>query len=148
MIRMIAAVRDVIVVAAWTVGAPVLLAAVAGPPIPQRAPSAAVVRAWVDDPLHPDFAAATARTLAWLVWAVCTAAILVCLAAQLRSLPARLRRLIVYLPPPVQGLTATLVGAAAVTTAAAPAASAPALPPAPAVDTIHLPTATSSVSPR
>jgi DNA-binding SARP family transcriptional activator len=135
MTRIIAAVRDLIVVAGWTVGAPVVLAAVAGPPIPQHPPSAAVVRAWVEDPLHAGFAAATARTLAWLVWAVCTAAILGCLAGQLRRLPARLRRLIAYLPPPVQGLTATLVGAAAVTTATAPAASAAALPPAPAVDT-------------
>jgi hypothetical protein len=76
----------------------------------------------------------TGRTVGWLVWAGCTLAVLACLAGQLRRLPARLRQLAAYLPPPVQGLTETMVGAAAVTTTATPAADA-ALPPASAVDT-------------
>jgi hypothetical protein len=135
MIRMIAAVRDVIVAAAIVLGGPVLLTAVAGPPIPHRRPTAAVLRAWLDDPLQPAFAAATARTIGWLVWAGCTLAVLACLAGQLRRLPARLRQLTAYLPPPVQGLTATMVGAAAVTTTTTAPAVAAALPPATAVDT-------------
>src|SRR5690349_3372543 len=55
MIRVIAAVRDLIVAAAIVGGGPVLLTAVAGPPIPHRPPTAAVLRAWLADPLQPAF---------------------------------------------------------------------------------------------
>lgn len=49
--------------------------------------SAAQVQAWLDDPLRPSYDAATARTLAWLVWAVLTI-VVGYLAARLRRLPA------------------------------------------------------------
>jgi hypothetical protein len=49
MIRMITAVRDLIVAAAWVIAGPVALTAVAGPPLPHHRPSAAALRAWVED---------------------------------------------------------------------------------------------------
>jgi hypothetical protein len=85
----------------------VLLAAVTGPPIPGGLPSAAAVQAWVSDPLHPSYAAATARASPgssgrW--WPSPSSAASPC---SYVGCPARLRRMAAYLPPPVQGLTAT-----------------------------------------
>ena len=152
MIRMIAAIRDVIVAAGIVLGGPVLLTAAAGSPIPHQLPTAAVLRVWLDDPLNPAFAAVTGRTIGWLVWAACALAVLFCLAGRLSRLPARLRHLMAYLPPPVQGLTATMVGAAAVTTTAAAPAAAAAPPPASPVDTVppatgHQPAVTTPIAP-
>jgi DNA-binding SARP family transcriptional activator len=147
MICRIAAVRDALVTTALVVGPPVLLITLTGPPLPRQWPSVAAVQAWADEPLHPSYAAGTARTIAWLVWAALAAAVLAALSGRLRQLPAQLRRMTTFLPPPVQGLTATMVGAAAVTTVAAPAAATDTAAPAAAVDTTpragsHLTTAT------
>jgi two-component SAPR family response regulator len=146
---MIATVRDTLIVLALVAGPPIGLLAVAGSPIPDRLPSAAVVAAWVHDPLQPPFAAVMAVTAGWLLWSLYTGAILACLAAQARLPRARLRRMYACLPGPVQGLTATVLGAAAVTTAAAPVTAGPpaATSDTATVDTHHLLAAASPGTP-
>jgi len=120
MMRMIAAVRTAIGVLMLTVGVPLVLAAVAGSPIPHSMPTLDQLRAWLDEPLQPEYAAGTARTIAWGLWAALTAAVVAVLTATAAGRISKLnaRRLAVYLPRPIQGLTATVLGAAAVTTAA------------------------------
>ena len=122
MIRMMHAIRTGVLVAAVLAGMPLILAAVAGSPHPDRLPTAGQFQAWVDEPFAPRYAAATARAFAWLVWAALTAAVLAAAGAQLRRRPWK--RLAGYLPGPVQGLAAALVGAATVTTATSGLASA------------------------
>jgi DNA-binding SARP family transcriptional activator/LysM repeat protein len=124
MFRIIAAVRDALIVLAFVACPPAVLLAIAGSPLPDPLPSAAAVRAWVDDPLQPHFVAATGSTLGWLLWAAYTAAIVAYLTARLRATRPRWRRSYAWLPSPLQGLAATLVGAAAVTSAAVPPATA------------------------
>jgi nucleoid-associated protein YgaU len=123
MFKIIAVVRDTLVVLALVAGPPAGLLAVAGSPIPDQLPSATALQGWVDDPLQPPLAAVTATTLGWLLWAAYTAAIVASLTARLRVRP-RWRRLYAGLPSPMHGLAATLLGAAAVTSATAPAATA------------------------
>lgn len=113
MIRFIAAVRSTLIVTAWLLGGPVLLFAVAGSPIPPRRPSAVQVETWLDDPLNPLYKEETARTLAWIVWALIAIAICAVLAHHLR--PSRWTKIIGHLPPPMQSLTAAVLGTAAVT---------------------------------
>jgi nucleoid-associated protein YgaU/DNA-binding SARP family transcriptional activator len=120
-IRFVAATRTAVIVIAWLVGAPILLTALAGAPLPDRSPAVEQITAWWQAPLHPAHKAVTVRALAWLIWAVTAAALSAVLAAQVRRL--RWSTVTAWLPPPVQSLTAALVGAAAITTtAAAPAA--------------------------
>ncbi|MCA2216304.1 LysM peptidoglycan-binding domain-containing protein [Jidongwangia harbinensis] len=122
MIRFVVAARTTVLVTAWLIGAPLLLTAVTGPPVPEHWPTAEQIHAWLDDPHHPAHQEATARILAWLVWAITAAAISTVLTTSLRRLPwAAFTR---YLPPPVQGVTAAMLGTAAITTSAAPAAAA------------------------
>jgi DNA-binding SARP family transcriptional activator len=128
MIRMMAAVRDALVVLAFVAGPPAGLLAVAGSPIPDALPSAAALHAWLDDPLHPRFAAGTAITVGWLLWAGGTATIVTCLTARFRAARPRWHRATAWLPPPMQTLAATVVGAAAFTSATATPAVALAAP--------------------
>ena len=124
MIRLIAAVRDLLILGALIAGVAVGLAAVAGPPLPRRLPSGDQLRGWLDDPLQPGYAAATAATLGWLLWTAMTAAIGMHLAARLHHLTPQLTRICVHLPGPVRTLTATVLGAAAITATATPTAAA------------------------
>ncbi|MFD0518964.1 hypothetical protein [Paractinoplanes durhamensis] len=116
MIRMIAAVRATVTAVALLAATPLLLVAVGGSPLPHRLPSAAQVQTWLQDPIRPQYMPATARSFAWLVWAL--TALLVLLVVWVRIRRWRWARLVAYLPGPVQGLAATVLGAAAATTAA------------------------------
>jgi DNA-binding SARP family transcriptional activator len=111
---MLAALRATAVVVTVLLGVPMLLVTVGGNPLPDPAPSLEQLRQWADDPMHPRYAVASARTLAWLMWATIAAAVLAVLAARVSRW--RWHRLAVYLPGPVQGLAATILGAATVTT--------------------------------
>lgn len=115
MIRMFAAVRATIIAGAFVAGVPLLLVEIGGSPLPDRAPSTAQLQTWLDDPLHPQYVPATARVVAWLIWALLASMIITVGALHARRW--RWARLTVYLPGPVQGLAATLLGAATVTTA-------------------------------
>ncbi|WP_239132647.1 bacterial transcriptional activator domain-containing protein [Paractinoplanes durhamensis] len=113
---MIAAVRATVTAVALLAATPLLLVAVGGSPLPHRLPSAAQVQTWLQDPIRPQYMPATARSFAWLVWAL--TALLVLLVVWVRIRRWRWARLVAYLPGPVQGLAATVLGAAAATTAA------------------------------
>ncbi|BCJ51808.1 hypothetical protein Asp14428_32830 [Actinoplanes sp. NBRC 14428] len=113
MIRMIAIVRTMVITSAFFAGAPTLLVTLGGNPLPDHAPSSAQIQAWLDDPPRPGGTSAI-WVAAWLVWAV--PACLIVSFWVLRVRRWRWARLIAYLPGPVQGLAATLLGAAAVTT--------------------------------
>ncbi|WP_328469093.1 LysM peptidoglycan-binding domain-containing protein [Actinoplanes sp. NBC_00393] len=112
---MVAAIRVVVVACALLFGVPALLFAVAGSPLPAQTPSAEQWQLWANDPLHPRYAGATARTVMWLVWALLAVLVAAAVAARVRRLPWS--RAAGYLPGPLQGLAATLIGAATVTTA-------------------------------
>ncbi|GGL12849.1 BTAD domain-containing putative transcriptional regulator [Mangrovihabitans endophyticus] len=123
-----AAARTALIVAAWLLGAPALLVAVAGSPVPSAAPSAGQVRAWLDDPLNPVYQQQTAIVLAWSVWALITLAVLAVLTAQLRWRLRTAHRpaIVSRLPAPAQSLAAALLGTAVVATAASPLLTPPA----------------------
>ncbi|WJK33162.1 BTAD domain-containing putative transcriptional regulator [Solwaraspora sp. WMMA2065] len=103
--------------------------------------SMAAVRAWIHQPLTPGFLAALGLAGAWLVWAVIATAV----AARLCAAATRLARWLppLRLPRPLQGLTAAVLGASAVTATTAGAAhattpaSTTATPPQPVADTIR-----------
>jgi DNA-binding SARP family transcriptional activator len=145
MIRMIAMIRATTATVALLAGVPVLLVALGGSPLPDHPPSATQVQAWLEDPLLPAYVPGTARVVAWLIWALLAA--LVFAVGVLRARRWRWERLAAYLPGPVQGLAATLLGAATVTTAvgippaqaAAPATIGDIATPSPATTTSGLP---------
>src|SRR6266511_574371 len=116
MIRMIAAVRAAVAATAWLVGLPGLLVVLGGSPIPASPPSAVSVQAWLDNPFLPQYAPGTVKTTAWLIWALTALTILTVWVRRARRW--QWARLTAYLPGPVQGLAATLLGAAAATTTA------------------------------
>ncbi|MEU8606660.1 BTAD domain-containing putative transcriptional regulator [Actinoplanes sp. NPDC048791] len=137
MIRLMAAIRTTVAVVTLLVAVPLLLAAVGGSPLPDRVPSSVQIQNWLKDPMQPQHVAATIRAGAWLIWALLVATVLGVMGARVRRW--RWARLTVYLPGPVQGLAATLLGAATVTTAvgvpqphaAIPAAAQDSVPPGP-----------------
>ena len=47
MIRFLAAIRTAVLVLAWLAGAPILLTAITGPPLPRRCPTVAQIDAWL-----------------------------------------------------------------------------------------------------
>src|SRR4051794_783191 len=111
MIRMIAAIRGALALLLLTAAVPAVLVALAGSPIPISLSSIEDLQDWLHDPLQPRFAAGTAGVVAWLVWAAVTAAVLRNVAARLPRLAGLAgHRLTSYLPRPVQGLTATVLG--------------------------------------
>src|SRR4051794_12165920 len=55
MIRMIAAVRATVTAVTLLAGVPILLVTLGGSPVPDRAPSAAQLQTWLDDPLRPQY---------------------------------------------------------------------------------------------
>ncbi|MEU4426456.1 BTAD domain-containing putative transcriptional regulator [Actinoplanes sp. NPDC024001] len=112
MIRLVAAVRAVMVAGTLVVGVPLLLMGTVGSPVPEHLPTAEQFHAWAQDPLHPRFAGATVRTLIWLLWAMIAVIAAAALAARVWRWPWA--RVAAYLPGPLQGLAATLLGAAAV----------------------------------
>ncbi|WP_436536130.1 LysM peptidoglycan-binding domain-containing protein [Actinoplanes sp. HUAS TT8] len=110
-------------------GFPAALVALAGSPLPSRAPTSADLVCWLDNPTAPQFLPGLLAAIAWLSWALATTVALRLAAA--RS-AARVSRLVQHLPGPLQGLAATVLGAAAVAASYSPAAAAA---PAPAVAT-------------
>ncbi|MFI6079111.1 hypothetical protein ACIA5C_47160 [Actinoplanes sp. NPDC051343] len=137
MIRLVSAIRKGIFAAVVLTGAALLLLAVCGNPLPARLPDAGQFRAWIDAPFQPRYATATARTFAWLLWSVIAVTVIATGVARLRRL--RLTQVVAALPGPVQGVTAALLGAAAVTSATPGLATA--APPVDAAVPAGLPTA-------
>jgi DNA-binding SARP family transcriptional activator/LysM repeat protein len=137
MIRLMAAIRTTITVVTLLAAVPLLLFAIGGSPLPDRVPSSLQIQNWLDDPMQPQYVAATVKAGAWLIWALLVAAVLGVMGARVRRW--RWARLTIYLPGPVQGLAATLLGAATVTTAvgvpqpqaAIPVAAQDSVPPGP-----------------
>ncbi|MET8147890.1 BTAD domain-containing putative transcriptional regulator [Actinoplanes sp. NPDC049668] len=138
MIRLMAAIRTTVAVVTLLAAVPLLLAEIGGNPLPDRVPSTVQIQNWLDDPLQPQYVAATAEAAAWLIWALLAATVLGVMGTRVRRW--RWARLAIYLPGPVQGLSATLLGAATVTTtavgvpqphAAVPTAAEESVPPGP-----------------
>ncbi|AEV84403.1 Otogelin [Actinoplanes sp. SE50] len=102
-------------------GFPVGLVALAGSPLPSRLPTGVDLQAWAANPFAAPFLPGLLAAIAWFSWAF---AAVLSLKIAARS-AHRLSRLAQYLPGPLQGLAATLLGAAAVTATYAPAAAAP-----------------------
>jgi two-component SAPR family response regulator len=146
MIRLMAAARATLVLAAWLLGVPAMLVAIAGSPIPAALPTAAQAQAWLDDPLNPAYQHKTVEILAWTVWGLITIAILAALVHQLRAL--RWARVISYLPPPAQSLAAAILGTAVVATATSPLVTAPAAASAGTSDLKDLESAHTTLSAR
>ncbi|MBQ1022768.1 BTAD domain-containing putative transcriptional regulator [Micromonospora sp. C95] len=110
-----AALVAVVVLAA----APLVLLYLAAWPAPTM-PSGSQLRAWLQQPLTTGFLTTLLQTSAWLLWAMFTATIV---RHVYRAVAARLRwRIALRMPGPMQGLTAALLGATAVTSTALPAA--------------------------
>ncbi len=102
-------------------GFPAGLVALAGSPLPSRTPTSADLESWFADPTAPQFLPGLLAALAWLFWAL-AAAVSIRLAAA--RCARRLSRFVQLLPGPLQGLAATILGAAAVTAAYSPASAA------------------------
>src|SRR4051812_9602093 len=146
MIRLMAAARATLVLAAWLLGVPAILVAIAGSPIPAGLPSAAQAQAWLDDPLDPAYKHETVEILAWTVWGLITIVILAALVHQLRAL--RWAKLISYLPPPAQSLAAAILGTAVVATATSPLVTPPAAASAGTSDMLDLESAHTALAAR
>lgn len=125
MIRLVAAVRWMIAVATLLVGVPLLLAALGGSPVPDGT-TPQRTQIWLQDPLDPDQIRTTAWIGAWLVWAAIAVTVLAAIARCARRI--RAARLLRYLPAPVQGLTAAMLGASTLTAPLATATVAAATP--------------------
>ncbi|SCL20363.1 transcriptional activator domain-containing protein [Micromonospora pallida] len=110
---------------------PAILIRVGGDAVPR--PSMALLRAWIHQPLTPGFLAVVVLVAAWLVWALLATAV----AVRLYVAATRLTRWLppIHLPRPLQGLTAAVLGASAITTSGVAAHAAP----APATATLHDP---------
>ncbi|KUL31433.1 hypothetical protein ADL15_22115 [Actinoplanes awajinensis subsp. mycoplanecinus] len=113
---MFAAARTLIVVLAVLTGPPVLMITAAGAPWPDHVPSAEQVQQWLDAPLADRYLAATGWALGWLVWGLVAAGVvaLAITRARSRDWQRSWERICFYLPGPMQGLAATLLGTAAV----------------------------------
>jgi DNA-binding SARP family transcriptional activator len=124
MIRMFAALcRALVGLAVWA-GVPVILVIAGRQPWPDRRPSAAQVQDWLEDPLQPDLLSMIGWGLIWLLWIAVTLGVVVGFVSRLhrRNWQARWERFCYYLPGPMQGLAATLLGTATVAaTASLPA---------------------------
>ncbi|WP_416901342.1 BTAD domain-containing putative transcriptional regulator [Micromonospora echinospora] len=128
-------------VAALVTVVPVVLVLVGHTALPR--PSVGLLREWIHQPLTPAFLTVLGLAAAWLVWALLAVAV----AVRLYTATRRLARWLppIHLPRPLQGLTAAILGASAVTATAGAAHAAPA--PAvtaeqPAPDTIRVATDT------
>ncbi len=113
MIRWFAAIRAGLAAVTVVAGVPVLMLLVGGNPLPHQLPAAEQVQAWTADPLARAYLPEVARTMAWMIWALIAWAMLGTCLRRVRRW--RWARLAMYLPGPVQGLAATLLGAATVT---------------------------------
>jgi DNA-binding SARP family transcriptional activator len=131
MFRIIAGLcRALIALVLWA-AVPVLLVAVGWVPWPRHRPSLSEVQDWLDDPLRPDRFPAVGWGAMWLLWIGVTCCVIAMHADRLRRRNWRRRwqRICSYLPGPVQGLAATLLGTATVAASTAmPAHSAPPKP--------------------
>lgn len=104
---------------------PWLLATVVGPPLPGW-PTGAQFRDWIADPLTPQALTVGLTTLAWLLWLAVAYTVAVTAARRLQAGARWLRRL--PLPTPLQAAATSMAGAAALTTAHAPASELPNVP--------------------
>ncbi|WBB78582.1 BTAD domain-containing putative transcriptional regulator [Micromonospora sp. WMMD882] len=122
-------------VAALVTVAPVVLVLVGDATLPR--PSVGLLREWIHQPLTPAFLTVLGLAAAWLVWALLAVAV----AARVYTATRRLARWLppVHLPRPLQGLTAAILGASAITTSGVAAHAAPA--PTPATATFQGPAA-------
>jgi DNA-binding SARP family transcriptional activator len=114
MVRVFTVVRLLILGAALA-GFPLLLLLVWGDPLPSRLPTMAETRLWANDPLQVRFLAPVVRALVWVLWLVVSGAVVAGALARVRRW--RWSRLGGYLPGPLQGLAAALLGAATVSAA-------------------------------
>ncbi|MEV7231229.1 BTAD domain-containing putative transcriptional regulator [Polymorphospora sp. NPDC051019] len=112
--RLFKAIWDAIMVGMVLAGTPLVLVRVAGPPI-VRLPDRQTVIAWIDEPLTEGFVAGSLAASAWTIWILLVAAAIARLAIGLSARRRWLAQL--RLPAPMHSLAATLLGAAAVTTA-------------------------------
>ncbi|WP_433458442.1 BTAD domain-containing putative transcriptional regulator [Micromonospora sp. CA-248212] len=117
------------------VAVPVTLVRVSRWPRPQGSWTI-LLRGWVEEPLSGGFLAGIAYLAAWLLWAMLAAAITARLYAQAARMSRRLPRL--HMPGPLQSITAAVLGATAVSTAAT-ATPAPAGATTAAAETTHAP---------
>ncbi|MEU4555747.1 BTAD domain-containing putative transcriptional regulator [Micromonospora violae] len=97
------------------VAVPVALVRVGRWPRPQGSWTT-LLRDWVEEPLTGGFLAGIAYLAAWLLWVMLAAAITARLYAQAARMTRRLPQL--HMPGPLQGITAAVLGATAVSTAA------------------------------
>jgi DNA-binding SARP family transcriptional activator len=118
MIRFFAALRLMIIRLAVLTGIPGAMLAIAGPPWPNEKPSASHVQAYLGAPVSPDHAPATAWALAWATWGLVTVSVVGSTIKRARSRDWRQlwERVCFYLPSPLQGMMAGLVGTAAMAT--------------------------------
>ncbi|GAA4595857.1 hypothetical protein GCM10023107_35540 [Actinoplanes octamycinicus] len=119
MIRVLAVIRTAIVVVAVLAGPPAVMLAVGGAPWPARTVTAEQVQQWLDAPLNAEHAGTTGWVIAWIGWAL-TASIVLALGvtrACSRDWRRSWERICYFLPGPMQGLAATLLGTATVATA-------------------------------
>ncbi|WP_328372697.1 BTAD domain-containing putative transcriptional regulator [Micromonospora zamorensis] len=97
------------------VAVPVTLVRVGRWPRPQGSWTT-LLRGWAEEPLTGGFLAGIAYLAAWLLWVMLAAVITARLYAQAARMSRRLPRL--HMPGPLQGITAAVLGATAVSTAA------------------------------
>ncbi|MGC4856657.1 BTAD domain-containing putative transcriptional regulator [Micromonospora sp. DT4] len=103
-------------VALLVVAVPVTLVRVGRWPRPEGS-WAVLLREWIEEPLNGGFLSGVVYVTAWLLWGLLAAAITARVYAQVARMSRWLPRL--HLPGPMQGLTAAVLGATAVSTAAA-----------------------------
>jgi DNA-binding SARP family transcriptional activator len=113
MIRFLAGLRTTLVLGVWALGVPALLACTAGSPIPKRAPTAAQIQHWLQDPLHTTAMQQAASAAAWTLWGLITVSLAAVYTCRLR--PTRWAPILRLLPGPLQTAAAALLGTAAVT---------------------------------
>jgi DNA-binding SARP family transcriptional activator len=123
-------------VAVLLVAAPAVLVRMASWPSPGVSWTA-LLRGWVQEPLSASFLAGIAYIAAWLLWGLVAAAVTV----RVYTRAARLLRWLptVRVPGPLQGLTAAVLGATAVSTAAAATPAQADTPTGIAVEETHRP---------
>ncbi|TDC44626.1 LysM peptidoglycan-binding domain-containing protein, partial [Micromonospora sp. KC207] len=131
--------------AGLVIGAPALLLYSLGRP-QLRWPDGDEVQAWIGQPLTPGFLTVLALAAGWALWALLATTVLTHLHHRAGHRPRRLGQL--RLPGPVQGLTAALLGATAVTTGASGTAPALAVTAADLADNPTPPAGNADSSPR
>lgn len=128
--------RKAIPALVFLVGVPALMVLAGGWPWPERKMSAEQVQDWLDTPMDPAHIVGTGWVIAWVFWAVFAACVVGLMIGRARSRDWQRtwERIGYYLPGPMQGLAATLLGTATVAAAGTTAAQAATPTPATATD--------------